>query len=377
MKMKVWFYLLAVVLIVLPSCSSQEEPVEAAIAGQLVPVNLRIALEDTPLSRVTENDENIPGKGNYINSVEYAIFDAKGVLVKSSDAANDPKPESDAIDHGHYTLKVNLRTGFEYTFYFWASGADENYKPYTFDPQTKKVKINYGGNSENGYSFTASDERNDAFFGKVTYKIEDNKKYTVILKRPFAQLNILASDIDEIQQRTGTEISSVSVEIKQNAGKYSYLDLYNNNKFACATDPVEGTLHHTVSYNSWSDLVHAGTGDAKDYYYLATCYLPTGIATDSKGKVDKETTDLGITINYKNGRNHVISLTGVPIQRNYRTNIYGALLTTQATVDVRIDFSFDKKSDNSDNIDFNTITPNTPDSGGEETPGGGGGDTID
>jgi hypothetical protein len=53
---------------------------------------------------------------------------------------------------------------------------------------------------------------------------------------------------------------------------------------------------------------------------------------------DKATVD--IEFSYNNGGNYVFDYTFVPVQRNYRTNIYGSILTSDVEVKVVIEPAF-------------------------------------
>lgn len=122
--------------------------------------------------------------------------------------------------------------------------------------------------------------------------------------------------------------------------------------------------------NGWDDLVHAGSGDVADYYYLATCYLLTGVSPDGtlNGGVGagKETTDLIITLGYSDGSQIVINKSNVPIRRNWRTNIWGALESADADVNCRIDFNFDGTYGDGPGADNNSSGPDDGDHSGDD-----------
>lgn len=338
--MKKWFYPLAAAVITLSACSSKEEP-NMSGNGEVTEVTISANVPYQDFTRVTVDDKNLPGLGNKIAKMEYAIYDQFGHLVLASGQPGAPVAEKSEDDHGRYDLKVTLLKQHTYTFYLWASAAQT---PYTFDPASKTVSIDYS-------KVKANDENMDAFFGKHTYYItdtqENDEQYMITLNRPFAQLNILVNDNEKAAalEKSG-KIESVDVTVKQNPGKYSLLNL---DTFVAST-PFENAFTFHTSFSGWDDLVHAGDGDVAHYYYLTTCYLLTGITPDGslKGKVGtgKELTDINISINYTDGTSIKINKTNVPIRRNWRTDIYGALETTDVDVNARIDFEFmDKYQD--------------------------------
>lgn len=337
-------------LVALTSCSSDEELVNAE-NGEVTQVTVSASLPvSLPVSRVMEDEWNIPGKGRQIKKVQYAIFDEHGKIIYHSGQDGVASPESDPDDHGHFTLKVQLLKQHTYTFYLWASASES---PYTFHPgngtgvegavnDKPYVTVDYS-------KVKANDETMDAFFGKHTYRIADvqtaDDQYTVILNRPFDQLNLLINDkesIEKIENNThDRQIESVTVKVNQAPGRYRRLDL---DTFV-ASDPLSQPCEIAVTYpDGWKDLVHAGDGDVAHYYYLATCYLLTGVTPDGtlNGLVGaaKEVTDLEVTTKFTDGTFVTLNKANVPIRRNWRTDIWGALLTSDVNVNCRIDFNF-------------------------------------
>lgn len=341
---------MTIALAALTSCSSDEELVNYG-NGEVTEVTISATLPvDAPLSRVNEDEPNIPGKGLKINQMQYAIFDDHGKIIYHSGQNKAVQAQKDSEDHGHYTLKVQLLKQHTYTFYVWASAEDS---PYTFNPgngtgvagavnDKPYVTVDYN-------KVKANDETMDAFFGKHVFKIADTQtaddQYTIILNRPFDQLNLLINDkesIESIENLTkDRKIESVTVSINQAPGRYQRLDLDT----FIASDPLPGPCEISATFpNGWEDLVHAGDGDVAHYYYLATCYLLTGSTPDGtlKGGVGtaQEVTDLGIKTSFTDGTFVTLNKASVPIRRNWRTNIWGALLTTDVDVNLRIDFNF-------------------------------------
>lgn len=379
--MKKSLFTFAAALLALSSCSSEEElfTVENDSPTR-VSVNIAVPGSE-PATRVTDDEANIPGKGHMITKFEYAIFDSADNLVISS---NDHKggggiapdiAKADVDDHGHFTLEVTLMKQHTYTFYVWASSESADC-PYSFNPATKTVSVDYS-------KMKANDENMDAFFGKHVFTIADEQtatdQYTIILNRPFAQLNIMTNDVEYTQSimKTGT-ISSIDVEVLQNPGTYSTLDLSNY----IASNATGNQKFHADFPNGWEDLVHAGDGDVARYYYLATCYIMTGVDTNVSyydqlnGGVgtEKEVTDLKITISYTDGSTVEFTKTNIPIRRSWRTNIYGNLQTSEADSNCRIDFNFAGGFKDGPGADEQSYGPDDGDHSGDDNSNN---DTID
>lgn len=289
--MKKYFYALTAALMALTSCSSDEEVMKAEV-DEPTTVTISAYLPDYVKSRVTTDDKNIPGQGNKIAKIEYAILDQYGKIIYHSGQTGAVQPEKDANDHGHYTFTVELLKNHKYHFYLWASAATS---PYTFIPEAGTV--DESGTMTGGPRVTmdyskvkANDESMDAFFGMHTYTIDNEKqandeRYMITLTRPFAQLNILINDketIEKIENNTHSRtIESITVKVAQTPGRYQSLNLHS----FVASNPLDAAFTFTAAYpNGWDDLVHAGDGDVAHYYYLATCYLLTGISPDGTTK---------------------------------------------------------------------------------------------
>lgn len=89
------------------------------------------------------------------------------------------------------TVNLQLATGLTYDVIFWADAPTGS--PYTFDPTSQSIKVDYTTNCQ------SNDENRDAFFGHQTIQVTQDASITVLLKRPFAQLNIGASDFEAAQ----------------------------------------------------------------------------------------------------------------------------------------------------------------------------------
>ena len=210
------------------------------------------------------------------------------------------------FDGLHATVELALVTGKTYDVVFWAQAPDA---PYTYSTTERTISVTYDG--------AANDESRDAFFvTEAGLTVNGPIQKTVQLKRPFAQLNVLTSDY--------AEALASGVEVKQTGLTMELPSVLN-----LADGKVDELAE--VTFNL-SDLPTgtATVGD-KTYTYLSMNYI---LAAADKAVADvKVSTDFAL--------NAELSFTAVPVQRNYRTNIYGALLTNPAVFDVEILPGFD------------------------------------
>ena len=206
------------------------------------------------------------------------------------------------------TVSLKLTTGKTYDVIFWAADNSAK-KPYTFDPLTQTVKIKY----TNVYS---NNDICDAFFKKETITVSGNQNVDVKLTRPFAQVNIGTDDFDAA---TIAGLNLTQTQVKATAG-----DILN-----LATGKMEGTEATRTFKMKAIPTADDGAFPVAGYKYLLMAYIPI---SDTKETVD-------MTFGY-NGKYSFRSFTNVPLQRNYRTNIYGSLLTNSVDFNVVIEPAF-------------------------------------
>lgn len=206
------------------------------------------------------------------------------------------------------SVTLKLTSGKSYDVIFWAADNSAK-KPYTFDPLTQTVKIKY----TNVYS---NNDICDAFFKKETITVSGNQNVDVKLTRPFAQVNIGTDDFDAA---TIAGLNLTQTQVKATAG-----DILN-----LATGKMEGTEATRTFKMKAIPTADDGAFPVAGYKYLLMAYIPI---SDTKETVD-------MTFGY-NGKYTFRSFTNVPLQRNYRTNIYGSLLTNSVDFNVVIEPAF-------------------------------------
>ena len=232
--------------------------------------------------------------GTTATELQYAVYNAKGELLEDLTGTQGINIST--------TVELKLTTGNTYTVAFWA---DSQAAPYTVDFANKSVSVDYTGVKSNN-------ENLDAFYAWYTFTVTGAQTETVELKRPFAQLNVGTADY-EASEKAGYVPTASTVTVK---------NVFSTLNFA--TGAVEGETAVTFGENA----IPAGeTFPVSGYDYLAMNYLL--VATD-KALVEVEFT-------YTDGSNAKTRTVGsVPVQRNYRTNIYGNILTSDVDLNVEI-----------------------------------------
>ena len=238
--------------------------------------------------------------GQTATVLQYAVYDAAGTELTDLTVTNGEI-------HGSTTVNLQLTTGNTYSVIFWAAAPTA---PYSVDFANKTMTVDYT-------NAVSNDEKRDAFYKYHTFTVKGAQTETIELKRPFAQLNIGTNDYDESASAGYTPTqSAVTVE-----NIYSTLDL------------VEGKVSNEVAAEfALANIKKDETFPVAGNEYLAMNYLLVG--------KDKETVEVEFT--YTDGSNAKTRTVGsVPVQRNYRTNIYGQLLTSDVKVNVEIEPEYD------------------------------------
>ena len=262
--------------------------------------------------------------GTKATELHYAVYE-KGTttrlaVCKKADGTKGQLEGTATMTGLQTTISLQLTTGKEYDFVFWADAPGDNV--YTFNSENQTVTVNYA-NAEN------NTDNLDAFFGqKKALKVSGNMSISQELRRPFAQINIGTDDFDAAAA-AGYTVSESTIGV----ATYKTLNLLSEE----VSDPVTATFVKKPIPTEDSKF----SVNSKDYKYLSMSYVLV--------PKDKETVDIAFDYTLTNR-----TFTNVPVQRNYRTNIFGSLLTNTADFNVVIAPGF-----NDPDYNHNVITAST------------------
>ena len=231
--------------------------------------------------------------GTTADVLEYAVYNAAGEQLTALRGTQ-------AIDIST-NVELQLATGNKYTVLFWAAAPNA---PYTVDFAGKTMTVDYNGALSN-------DEARDAFYAKHTFTVTGAQTETVKLYRPFAQLNIGTADY-EASEKAGYVPTKSQVKV----ATYSTLNLWDGT--------VAGDVTCTYAF---AGIPTNEEFPVDGYDYLAMNYVLVG----AKQVVDVE---FAYTDEASEAKTRTVG--SVPVQRNYRTNIYGNLLTSMVDINVEI-----------------------------------------
>ncbi len=322
MKIKNLFSMLAMAGMLFATSCSQDEVISGAAAGDYVDAKFTI---ETPGAIGTRGAVNV-GEGTTVNYVACAVYDAKGKEM-------DDLRQYVAINNKKAEYSIRLVKGQAYRVAFFAYYGDAQGSSDYYD-MTKLTEIEIKDAASNI-------EHRDAFTNYVDVTAEESMKAVekpVTLYRPFAQLNLgaVAKDI-EAAEMAGVVVTNSKITV---SNVYTVFDAYNNTVAdGAASQEVTFVMNEIPTQDLSVDTDNDENTPDETFEYLALNYLLVGNAGS-----EKELTDVTFEWLTADGKTNspVTVFKNIPVQRNYRTNIIGYLLTNPAVFNITIDEKFEK-----------------------------------
>lgn len=301
MNKKYFLGMFAAAGMLLATSCSNDELIEQG-SGDMATVSFNITTEGAPMSRAISD-------GSGANALYWSVFTSDGTFLK--------KGENKVVNKTA-TVNVTLAKGQTYKLAFFAKNS--KCSAYTLDDNYSTVTVNYTGKN--------NDEERDAFFANIEYEVKGNGEQPVTLKRPFAQINVGVTEEDwNAAVESGVTVKTSKVTIYSAA---TQLNLLNGSVLG------EETVDYTASDIPAEKLTNVA---GNDYHYLSMCYvLPSQTPAENSTNVKAKFTFSA------EGKGDIVleeGLDALTIQRNYRTNIVGTILTGNINFNVVIDKGFD------------------------------------
>ena len=265
------------------------------------------------------------------NESTRAIADASNIDIlhweiypENVETAAEPLAEGSVKDtdgDGEFSLDLSLILDQTYHFIFWAQVDREQGEEHYDVSDLRKVGIKSYADE------LANDESRAAFFAYKEIHVSGSIDETITLYRPFSQLN-LGTETYDVSSLNLTQALKVN---HSEITAYGIADTFN-------TLTGEGEGSQDVHFQK--AVTPNGDRDAAEkildvnnttYYWLGMNYLIVN------GNADNVKVDM--TFHTTHG-NVDISIDNVPVRENYRTNIIGDLLTSDAIFQIVVDERF-------------------------------------
>ena len=294
----------------LASCSSEEPLGPGANDGK---VTFNICLEGAQTRAFGETTD--------CNEIYYTVFDMDGNVVLADEHKTAFGPGVNTA-----TVELQLVANQDYQVIFYAHNSGSEFSKY----ENGVVTVDYT-------KMNVNSTLDDAFINKKDYtpaggtKVDnqvftaDGNAKTVYLTRPFAQVNFGTDDLDNTAVQK--IISGVTTTFAVSKGL--------NNTYTVIGGKASGTPEYPVTASTTTAPEDNPDFPVEPATYdnLLSVYLLVPQAQDM--------IDATYTINLagKPAINN-LNLANMPVQGNYRTNVYGSLLTTQNQFNVTIEPNF-------------------------------------
>lgn len=252
------------------------------------------------------------------NHLVCSVFDTAGEFVTSVDIP-------DAFSAGlTQTVELQLVKNQEYDVLFWAYNDQAAGAPYTYTASTGELEIDYS-------KVKANDESYDAFYS-LEHAVADGGTYVVELKRPFAQINFGSSDLSN--PAVQAVLPHVSSTLTVTSGLYKSVNLLT----ATPGDEVQEPVAFSVSPIP-TPLEEGSMFPVDGYQNIQMNYLLVGVPGGAMAQ--KSLIDATFALDNNGSEINNLQLASIPVRCNYRTNIFGNLLTTVNSFGVTIVPAFD------------------------------------
>lgn len=264
--------------------------------------------------------------GTTVNQVAWAVY---------VDGSNTPLEDmwgTMPLTNRQAVLNLRLATGRTYDIVFFAyytenpsSVAEVNGE---INPLFYNVSLNERSVSVKYDNATANDERRDCFWhAENNLKVEGSINKTFLLTRPLAQLNFGVTESD-FNSTLGSDFQIADTEITVDS--YTKFNLFDGSLSELVPTTVKFERNTTPLYNDDYLIIKE---QSERYKYLATTYTLVN---------QKCTSNVTLTFwDNKGIEVHTLNYSFVPLQRNYRTNIIGHLLTNPHLFTIVIDEKFE------------------------------------
>ena len=324
MKRILSFFVLASVLLA-SSCSLKED--FKGNDSEFATISLTLGGPESSATRAI-------GDGSSVNLLHYAVYDSDDQLIPALGKVIEVNKFPTQVD-------ITLAKGQTYKIAFWAQNRSTG--AYTINNgDVRHVAINYAGYNNN-------DESRDAFFKTIEHTVTGDIALDVVLERPFAQINLGVTAEDWAAAETaGISVEKSMVKISNAA---SALDLFSG-QVGAGTEVV----YEFAEIPALSGEIL--TVEEVAYKYLSMNYILVNsqdVTAPAQGLYGegKELVNAEFTLKMDDDQDQpvVVKVDNLPVQRNWRTNVIGRMLTGDISFNISLDPIFDGEENYPDSLE--------------------------
>ena len=275
------------------------------------------------------------GSGAYEKNLQYAVYLGEEYQYgETMSIGNDLSAE----------IPFTLLSDNNYTIVFFAESTDND--AYTFNTQEATLSVDYSKmNSKDN-----NDDLYDCFYKAVDVKGGETSSINVTLSRPVGQVNWGTSDLTAYNdiistfnvyytQNNGVNtVTSANVWTTLSANVPTSMNLLTGEAVAPETGAMQtiGTFAAPISQAFPVD----------GYTYIGAQYVLVGKSSSIYDmKLTIANAEESSAANYFSTS---VDVNSVPMQGNYRTNIYGTLLTNVADISIDLNSNWEGSNDDTD-----------------------------
>lgn len=209
-------------------------------------------------------------------------------------------------------VTTKLVKGHTYSFVFWAQKSGNTF--WGINPAASTVTMRPGSSSN---PIKCNDDNADAFYNVLKdFEVTGSFTEDVTLYRPFAQINILASDAASV-----TDFENYTSSINGWTGDIKFPQSMN-----LLTGETTGNTMGSILENSLPTEPLPGY---EQYKFVCTRYVLAPVEQTIVSNIN-------FSLKYNNSVRG-LTIPNIPIRRNYRTNIIGDFFTEGANYNIVID----------------------------------------
>lgn len=275
-----------------------------------------------------------PGKGDEVNRCIMQVYLADDENLSNATKVGELKTVE--VTGGKASFgSLQLVAGHTYRLVLWADCAatgadgaltDQYYSTEAFPTIEFKDGVTYAGN----------DDSRDAFFASYELKVDGPSNHTIQLHRPFGQLNIITSDYSVVETSfpalVPKKVSLTFSKVPQG------INLLTGTLTETFLEPLTGVSVYVA------DVTEPDAASGSKQLSFDYIFAPEG----------EEYSIPEITMSFDDAAGNEVAsdykFVNLPVQRNYRTNVTGALLTDRTGIDIDVVPDFDGTKEISEEV---------------------------